>query len=117
MAHAAATGQSAAHTHEHPSELTYIKVAVLLAVITMVEVAIYYIPAVHDSSIFVEMLLLLSAIKFATVVGYFMHLKFDNRIFVKAFGGGLFVAASIVIALDVLMRHHVIDYGRNLLNG
>jgi cytochrome c oxidase subunit 4 len=105
-----------AQAHDHPGELTYIKVAIILAMITMVEVAIYYIPTIADSGVFVPILLMLSAIKFATVVGYFMHLKFDHRSFLYVFAGGLFVGASIVIALDVLHDHHVIDYGVSFLH-
>jgi len=101
--------------HEHPGELTYIKVAVVLAVITVAEVAIYYISGLR--SILVEALLIMSAIKFVTVVSYFMHLKFDDRRLAWIFGLAMVVALSIVIALDVLFRVHAIDYASDFLKG
>jgi cytochrome c oxidase subunit 4 len=99
----------------HPHEQTYVKVAVILAIITVAEVAIYYISGLR--SILVEALLIMSAIKFVTVVSYFMHLKFDDRRLAWIFGLAMVVALSIVIALDVLFRHHKIDYASSLLTG
>src|SRR6266508_1381645 len=88
----------------HPGERTYIQVAVTLAAITAVEVAVWYISGLRD--VLVPILLVLSAVKFAAVVGYFMHLKFDDRRFTWIFGGGLTVAGSIVVALIVLFNYH-----------
>ena len=99
--------------HEHPGELTYIKVAAVLAAITIVEVAIYYFDL--SRSLLVALLLILSAIKFVTVVGYFMHLKFDDRRLTWIFGGGLVIAVSIILALDVLGDVHPIDYAKDLI--
>ena len=99
--------------HEHPGERTYIKVAVILAIITIAEVAIYYIDGLR--SILVEALLIMSAIKFVTVVSYFMHLKFDDRRFAWTFGLAIVVALSIVIGFEVLFRFHRIDYAANFL--
>jgi cytochrome c oxidase subunit IV len=114
------TGQAVAHAageHEpgHPGELTYIKVAVILAAITIGEVAIYYIEWVHDKGLLVPVLLALSAVKFATVVGFFMHLKFDDRRLTWIFASGLVVAFSIIMALYALFHWHVIDYATGLL--
>ena len=99
--------------HEHPGERTYIKVAVVLAIITIAEVAIYYIEGLR--SILVEALLIMSAIKFVTVVSYFMHLKFDDRRFAWTFGLAMVVALSIVVGFEVLFRNHRIDYALNFL--
>ena len=103
------------HEHAHPGELTYIKVAVTLAIITMIEVAIWYIDWVKEHNILVPALLILSAIKFVAVVGFFMHLKFDDRRFTYMFGAGLAVAASIILALMALFHWHGIQYTTNLL--
>jgi cytochrome c oxidase subunit 4 len=86
--------------HPHPGSHTYIVVALILAVITAVEVAVYYIPA-FLSYIF-PILLVLSAIKFVMVVGWFMHLKFDHVSFTYYFGGGLALAMTIVLSLILL---------------
>jgi len=101
--------------HEHPGERTYIKVAVVLALITIAEVAIYYIGDLE--SILVEALLIMSAIKFVTVVSYFMHLKFDDRRLAWIFGLAMIVALSIVIGFEVLFRFHNIDYATDFLTG
>ena len=58
---------------EHPTWSTYWKVATILTLITAVEVWIYYIPSFVASRAFVPTLLILSAVKFATVVLFYMH--------------------------------------------
>jgi cytochrome c oxidase subunit IV len=75
-------------------------VALILCVITAVEVWVYYVPALLPY-IF-PILIVLSLIKFVMVVGWFMHLKFDHVSFTWYFGGGLALALSMVLALIVL---------------
>ena len=53
--------------HHHPGWSTYWKVALILTIITVWEVWAYYIPSLVASRIFVPMLLILSALKFAIV--------------------------------------------------
>ena len=81
--------------HEHPSDAQYIKIALILAVVTAVEVALYYwsLPGASNN----VALLVLALIKFVMVVGYFMHLKFDNPILRRVFTFG-FLLAFIVYA-------------------
>ena len=86
--------------HAQPSSGTYIRVAVFLGVITAIEVATYYIEALQG--IIIPVLLVLSAIKFAGVVMYYMHLKFDSRLLTGIFAWGMFIAASIMLALMAL---------------
>jgi cytochrome c oxidase subunit IV len=103
--------------HEgHPGELTYIKVAAILALITVGEVAIYYIQWMHDSGALVPTLLLLSAIKFATVIAYFMHLKFDPRMLTWTFIFGIAFGAALILAFIALFNNHPIQYASNLLS-
>lgn len=85
--------------HEHPSWQTYAKIAALLTVITAVEVATYYIDV---GELIVYILLILSALKFGIVVGYYMHLKFDNRLYTYMFTFGLTTALGIVVAFLAL---------------
>jgi cytochrome c oxidase subunit IV len=102
--------------HEgHPGELTYIKVAAILAMITVGEVAIYYIQWMHDSGALVPTLLVLSAIKFATVIAYFMHLKFDPRMLTWTFIFGIAFGAALILAFIALFNNHPIQYATNLL--
>jgi len=82
---------------DHPGERTYINVAIVLTVITAVEVAIYYVEALRD--FLVPILIVLSIAKFVYVVGFFMHLKFDDRRFRWMFIAGLAISASVVLAL------------------
>ena len=72
-------------TTERPTSSTSSS-PLILAVITAMEVTISY---VHIGPLFLPVLLILMAVKFVTVVSYFMHLKFDNRIFSFMFYMGL----------------------------
>lgn len=101
--------------HHHPGELTYVKIAIFLAIITVIEVAIYYIEWMHDSGTLVPALLVLSAVKFFTVVAYFMHLKFDNRLLSYTFIVGLAFGAALILSFIALFGMHPIDYARALL--
>src|SRR5688572_32977833 len=84
--------------HGHPGPKEYVVVAVILAIITTIEVAIYYVPDWVPAfrSFLAPSLLILSAIKFTAVVGWFMHLKFDNRLFTSLFVGGLVLAGALL---------------------
>jgi cytochrome c oxidase subunit 4 len=87
----------AAHEMAHATDQTYVRVAIILSIITAVEVAIWYAEAVR--AILVPALLLLSIAKFLMVVGFFMHLKYDSRIFRVMFSAGLIVTLSVYIAM------------------
>jgi cytochrome c oxidase subunit 4 len=108
--HGGHAGDGQAHEHAHPGERVYIEIAAILAAITIVEVAIYYIQWVHDKGILVPALIAMSAVKFTTVVSYFMHLKFDDRRLTYIFVTGLIFAFCILMALYFLFHYHVIDY-------
>jgi cytochrome c oxidase subunit 4 len=101
--------------HDHPSEAVYIKVAAILTAVTITEVAIYYIHALRG--ILVPALIIMSVGKFIAVILYFMHLKFDDKRLLAIFVAALFISVSIVGALDVMQRHHYIDYASNFLTG
>lgn len=83
--------------HAHPGPVTYIKIAVVLAILTVTEVAVYYIPAL--SSIIVPLLITLSLAKFVLVIMYYMHLKYDPKLLSGIFLWGMFVAVAIVLAM------------------
>ena len=98
----------AAHEEHHPGNRTYITIAIVLAIVTAIEVAIYYIPAF--SGILVEALILLSAIKFLFVVGYFMHLKMDPKLLAGIFGSALIVAMAVYIAIGIMFHAHPVKW-------
>ena len=79
----------------HPGPLEYIKIGLILAAITAVEVGIYYIEAIED--VLVPILIVLSALKFTLVVLWFMHLRFDNRLFSWLLAGGLMLAVMLMV--------------------
>lgn len=84
----------------HASRSTYWLIALILGIITMLEVAVFYVPLLH--SVIVPILLVLSTAKFALVAMFFMHLKFDKPILTTLFAGGIVVAASIILAMMLL---------------
>lgn len=92
------------HRHEHPGNAEYVRIAIILAVITLAEVVIWYVEKVKD--LLVPALIIMSVAKFLIVVGYFMHLKFDNRFFTYVFFFGLGIALMIFIALGFIFAHH-----------
>ncbi len=81
------------HLDEHPSPRKYVNVAIILAIVTAIEVAIYYVTAL--ASLLVPILLVLAIIKFAMVGLYFMHLKFDSHTFRRFFVTGIVLALII----------------------
>jgi cytochrome c oxidase subunit IV len=96
------------HVHEHPTWKQYRWVALWLFVITVVEVGVYYTPF-RESPMFAPVLLVMSATKFAIVVMFYMHLKYDHKLFRALFTGPLIIAMSTLAALLFLFinRHHV----------
>jgi cytochrome c oxidase subunit 4 len=97
------TPEEGGTTHDHPSEIEYVKIALILALITGAEVAIYYVKAMKH--VLVPFLLVFSFIKFGMVVLWFMHLRFDSRLFRRLFVAGLGLALFVYSA--VLTSFHV----------
>jgi cytochrome c oxidase subunit 4 len=90
--------QLADHEHEHPTWTQYKWVALVLTVITAIEVWVYYTPF-KDSPLFVPVLLIMSAVKFAIVVLFYMHLRYDHKLFKALFTGPLIIAVCTITAL------------------
>lgn len=84
----------------HATTGTYLRIAAVLVIITLIEVGVFYVPAFQ--SLLVPILLALSALKFVLVVMFYMHLKFDNKFFLFLFGGPLLLAFAVVIGLLLL---------------
>ena len=83
----------------HPTWKQYKWVALILTVITILEVWGYYIPSFVASPVFVPALLIMSAVKFAIVVLFYMHLRYDHKLFKSLFTGPLIIAMSTIVAL------------------
>lgn len=84
----------------HASVATYVKVALVLTAVTMLEVGVIYIRQL--TPILVPLLLVMSAAKFALVVLFFMHLRYDSRVLSALFVGPLTVAVGLAVALMTL---------------
>ena len=83
------------HEHAHPSDSKYVLIAIILAVITAAEVATYYVDLSTAALIIVLSPMMIA--KFALVVAFFMHLKFDSRIFTRLFVAGLVLAVLVYL--------------------
>ena len=62
--------------HNHPGPRQYVIIGAILAIITLIEFGVFYLEL--DPAFMTWVILLLSTSKFLLVVGYFMHLKFDD---------------------------------------
>jgi cytochrome c oxidase subunit IV len=89
------------HSHAHPDWSTYKWVALILTVITVLEVWIFYTPFA-EHRLFVPSLLMMSAAKFLIVVMFYMHLKYDAKLFRALFTGPLLIALIVIISLMFL---------------
>lgn len=95
-----AASEAAADAHAHPSDWQYIKIALLLAVLTALEVFTYF-ESVHNFSDAVLYIALtaLMVLKFVYVVAWFMHLKFDSMIFRRVFQVGIIMALAVYLIM------------------
>ncbi len=85
----------------HPGPGTYVAVGIILTIITLVEVGVFYVPAFQP--VLVPVLLALSAIKFALVVMFYMHLKSDHKLFTLVLSVPLLLALGVALALLFLL--------------
>jgi cytochrome c oxidase subunit 4 len=87
--------------HTHPSPVKYVGIAVLLALITALEVGLYYINM--PEALLVIFLLFLALLKFSLVAAFFMHLKFDSPMLRRVFIAGIILAGIVyTVALFTL---------------
>ena len=92
------------HAHEHPSDLKYVKIALLLGAITALEVGTYFIEDASTTFLVASLFPMMIA-KFAIVTGYFMHLKYDNPLFKRVFVFGLVLAVVVFLIALVSMQY------------
>ncbi len=92
--------------HEHPSAKEYIRIGLILAVLTALEVATYYIDV---GPLLVPTLLGLAVVKFALVVMWFMHLKFDSPTYARFFLMGLAGAATLYLIVLITFRVFLVE--------
>jgi cytochrome c oxidase subunit IV len=85
---------------EHATVGTYIRVALVLTVVTALEVGVIYVRRL--APIVVPLLLAMSAAKFALVVLFFMHLRYESRVLTFLFVGPMILASGLAVALMTL---------------
>jgi cytochrome c oxidase subunit 4 len=100
------------HTHGHAAEHAegqphaswkfYTFIGLVLAIITAVEVAVFFIDAL--APILAPLLITLSIAKFILVVQFFRHLKFDHPVFGRVFWAPLFLAVLVVVGMIILFH-------------
>ncbi len=109
--HAADYGHAPVHhdlveTH-HPTAGQYLVIAIILTVLTGLEIGVYYVQALQP--ILVPLLIVLAFFKFILVAAYYMHLHFDSRVFSVLFVFPLMLACLILASLTMLfsyLAHH-----------
>lgn len=85
-----------AHAAHHPSTKQYVQIAIFLAVLTAIEVALFYVDEAVDMRGWdAPLLIVLSAIKFIVVVGWFMHLRFEDSFLPRFFSIGFVLAMAL----------------------
>ena len=88
-----------AHGSHHPTFKQYVVVAIILFVITLVEYLLIVPKGWQGTGGVIAPLVILSTIKFAIVILFYMHLKYDHKLLFYVFVGGLFLAFCVGIAL------------------
>ena len=92
-------------THRaHPTPQVYWLIALFLGVVTAVEIAVPSISALDPVK--VPLLWGLAAVKFATVVGFFMHLRYDKKLYRTLFLFGVIgvfpLFLVVLLSMDAL---------------
>jgi cytochrome c oxidase subunit 4 len=86
-------------------------IAVVLVIITAIEVAVSYIDReTLGPNLIIVMLLVMAAIKFVLVVSWYMHLKTDLAILRRFFMVGLIGAPVLYFVIVLALNALVNDY-------
>jgi cytochrome c oxidase subunit 4 len=91
----------AAEEHSHPGPREYVLIAVVLVILTAVEVATSYLEGTVNSNLLIVALGIMAAVKFFLVAAWYMHMKQDSQVFRRLFLTGL-ILASIVYGILLL---------------
>jgi cytochrome c oxidase subunit 4 len=91
----------------HPDPYQYVIVAVVLAVITGVEIAVSYMEGDIPDALIVVLLLSMMVVKFFLVASWFMHLRTDRPVFRRLFVLGA-IAAPLLYLIVLATLHGVL---------
>lgn len=89
------------HAHPVHGTRTYWIIGAILFVVTALEIAAYYVEDQLGSAA-APIILVLSAIKFLLVVMFFMHLKYDNKVFTGIFIFPALLGTLVIVSLFLL---------------
>jgi cytochrome c oxidase subunit 4 len=106
---ATADERTSGTTHEHATTRTYLIVAGILTAVTGLEFGVIYVRRL--APILLPLLLTLSVGKFALVVMFFMHLRYDSRVLTFLFVAPLVLAVVLAVAITTLTGQFLV-YGR-----
>jgi cytochrome c oxidase subunit 4 len=84
-----------AHEGHHPTPAEYVRIALILAALTALEVSTYYFEFGRAG---VPLLVALMIVKFVMVAGFFMHLRYDTKLFSRFMYTGLGFAIVLYTA-------------------
>lgn len=93
------TAQHEGDAAHHPSASDYVRIALILAFLTALEVSTYYFDFGRAG---VPLLVVLMIIKFILVVNEFMHLKYDTNLYRRLMVTGL-VGAVVLYSITLLL--------------
>ena len=103
-----------AHGHDHPTDGSYVKIALILGVITAAEVGTYFWEDLFGSAPSTMALILtlfpMMIAKFFIVCGWFMHLRYDNPLFKRIFVFGLILAVFVYAIMASAFEYFSDDY-------
>jgi cytochrome c oxidase subunit 4 len=84
----------------HPTPGQYWMIAAFLAAVTGIEVAMFYVNRALDLGVLnAGILLMLSAVKFLTVVGWFMHVRYEKPMISRFFTAGFALACGLYLVV------------------
>lgn len=92
--------EAEAHAHGHPEPRDYVRIFGILFVLTLLEVLASYVAM--PQWLFISGLTGMAVAKFALVVGFYMHLKFDSRMFRRLFVFGIILAVTVFMLVLAL---------------
>jgi cytochrome c oxidase subunit 4 len=87
----------------HPGPRQYITIAVILVIMTAIEVGVFFLTITPAAM--TGIILFLALGKFALVVGYYMQLRYDDRKFLYIFTAGFVLALFVMVALMALFNN------------
>ncbi len=90
-----------AEEHSHPGPRQYVLIAIVLVILTGVEVATSYLEGHVNSNLLIVALVIMAAVKFFLVAAWYMHMKQDSNVFRRLFIMGI-VVATIVYGVVLL---------------